>query len=85
MSHNGCGRPITNKNKKINLKLAANNTFLFLEKIRMSLNKSNPIDITFKNLHYSVLTPKGPRIILNDIEGICKSGEITAILGMNLN
>ncbi|EAR84815.1 ABC transporter family protein (macronuclear) [Tetrahymena thermophila SB210] len=40
-----------------------------------------PIDITFKDLKYTVATKNGDKVILNNIEGICKSGEITAILG----
>jgi len=47
----------------------------------MSINKYLPIDITFKELKYTVNTAHGEKVILNDIEGICKSGEMTAILG----
>lgn len=44
--------------------------------------KYQPIDITFKNLKYSIVTDKGMKVILKDIEGICRSGEVTAILGI---
>lgn len=47
----------------------------------MAVNKYLPIDITFKELKYTVKTAHGEKTILNDIEGICKSGEMTAILG----
>ncbi|KAL4512260.1 hypothetical protein ABPG72_005262 [Tetrahymena utriculariae] len=42
------------------------------------------IDITFKNLNYNLIINKKEqknRLILNDISGLMKSGEITAILG----
>lgn len=42
------------------------------------------VDITFKNLKYSVITndrSKEERIILDNVSGVMRSGEITAILG----
>lgn len=40
------------------------------------------MDITFKNLTYSVQLKNEEKFLLKGIEGICKSGEVTAILGM---
>ncbi|KAL4474979.1 hypothetical protein ABPG74_001675 [Tetrahymena malaccensis] len=43
--------------------------------------KQNSIDIVFKNIEYSVKEKKGQKQILKGLSGICKSGQITAILG----
>ncbi|KAL4474982.1 hypothetical protein ABPG74_001678 [Tetrahymena malaccensis] len=39
------------------------------------------IDITFKDIKYTVTTSKGPKQLLKGVSGICKSGKINAILG----
>ena len=42
----------------------------------------NPVDIVFSNIIYQLHQKDGStRKILNDVSGICKSGECTAILG----
>ncbi|KAL4512209.1 hypothetical protein ABPG72_005211 [Tetrahymena utriculariae] len=39
------------------------------------------VDITFKDIKYTVKTSKGPKQLLKGVSGICKSGKINAILG----
>jgi ABC-type multidrug transport system ATPase subunit len=57
----------------------------------LTFTDSDPIDIIFKNITYKIKTNikkeksanKNPeyKVILNNISGICKHGELTAILG----
>lgn len=45
-------------------------------------NESQKIDISFENLEYEFINKKSMnRKILDNISGICKGGEITAIMG----
>ncbi|EWS74861.1 ABC transporter family protein (macronuclear) [Tetrahymena thermophila SB210] len=46
----------------------------------MEINK-NPIDLTFQNVTVTVKTKQGKKQLLSDVSGICKSSQITAILG----
>ncbi|EAR86542.1 ABC-2 family transporter protein (macronuclear) [Tetrahymena thermophila SB210] len=39
------------------------------------------VNITFKDIKYTVKTSKGPKQLLKGVSGICKSGKINAILG----
>lgn len=39
------------------------------------------MDISFKNVNYSVKTKEGTKQILQNMSGLCKSGTVTAILG----
>ncbi|KAL4474975.1 hypothetical protein ABPG74_001671 [Tetrahymena malaccensis] len=41
----------------------------------------NAIDLTFQNVTVTVQTKQGKKLLLQDVSGICKSSQITAILG----
>ncbi|EAR86682.2 ABC transporter family protein (macronuclear) [Tetrahymena thermophila SB210] len=43
--------------------------------------KTNSIDITFKNVSITVQTKTGQKQLLKNVSGICKHSEVTAILG----
>ncbi|KAL4475161.1 hypothetical protein ABPG74_001857 [Tetrahymena malaccensis] len=48
---------------------------------QMQEKGSGPVDISFKNIQYSVQVGKTQRDILKDLSGFCQSGTVTAILG----
>lgn len=43
-------------------------------KVTIDMSKTETVDITFKNLEYTVKTTKGDKKILKGLDGICKSG-----------
>ncbi|KAL4512208.1 hypothetical protein ABPG72_005210 [Tetrahymena utriculariae] len=45
------------------------------------MEKTQSFDIIFKDIKYSVSTKQGHKEILKGIDGICKSGQVNAILG----
>lgn len=43
--------------------------------------ENHSVDITFRNIRYSVDTKHGQKEILKGVDGICKAGTVNAILG----